>query len=356
MNKNLRKIQDNQPKITNKIKKIAKMNPNGSVDKIDARYEKHYSGRIPVERIMEQVEIVECISVWKKLGRVVHVQADPVQKKVFSLAESFVGPAVIYKIASFDYGNNLFCGFVRGKFEEARYVSICPSFDLIAGNIDNFIGIWRMSTGQLICKSKVAEKNINHLSLSEDGQFLFVNVDKNRIYVLNTDTCELVYELKGFLRKNDSFIISPTKKIIIGRDRQNYSFLKAWDYLTGQELWEMDTSLDLMTAIVPWYNSDLLAISQLNGTISLWDVLTNQKIDSFQLNRQIGTMSLSLNEKFLIFGDRNGGINILNLKSKENIRLPFHNQSRVEAISIIDEQHFVSAGWNGSAIIWRFRS
>jgi len=306
---------------------------------------------------MEQVEIVECISVWKKLGRVVHVQADPVQKRVFSLGESFIGPSVIYRVASFNYANNLFCGFVRGKFEEARYVSICPSFDLVAGYIDNFIGIWRMSTGQLICKSKVAATKINKLCLSEDGQFLFVSVDENRIYVLNADTCELVYELKGFFPRNYSFIISPTKKIIIGRDRQNYSFLKAWNYLTGQELWEMDTSLRLITAIVPWYNSDILAISQLNGTISFWDVLTNKKIDSFQFNGQIGTMSLSLNEKFLIFGYRDGSINILNIKSKENICLPLvHIRSRVEAISIIDEQHFVSAGWNGSAKIWRFRN
>jgi len=52
MNENSIKIQDNKPKITNEIKKIAKMNPNGWVYKIDARYEKHYSGRIPVEGIM----------------------------------------------------------------------------------------------------------------------------------------------------------------------------------------------------------------------------------------------------------------------------------------------------------------
>ncbi|MFG6102827.1 hypothetical protein U2F10_11280 [Leptothoe sp. EHU-05/26/07-4] len=299
-----------------------------------------------------------CSYAWTGLGRIYNIWHGSEHEPFFSVGQVFSESSEKYKITECNFLENAPQKItIKGEFEDSTFVSLSPKANLIISHDGNMIRVWDISSKDELSKFNRTSKVVHSSFVSDDGSRLFASFNDGLTYVWSLDEYELAYAFKGLLSIHKRcFILSLEQRVIIFIDQEFRNVIKILDYATGQEINRIDLSdysLDYVMSLSIIERHNLLVIGSPNGTVAIFDMATNQRIESIQTGEAIETVKLSENGNLLILGNRYGNIRVLNLSNDENFSLiSAHGRSRVEAISILDEQRFVSAGWDGRLKLW----
>ena len=300
----------------------------------------------------------ECIRTWKGLGRIYNIWLGPTPESFFAVGEIFSNSVNEYRVTECRMSDeNPNKNLLEGKFENSTFVSLAPKSNLIASHDRNTIEVWDVTTQAKVFEFNNHGRIIHSSFVSNDGESIFISFNDGFTWAWNLNKNRLLYTFSAILSIHSRcFVLSPNKNMIVAVDYENRGLIKAWSYSTGEELWNIDLSsysIEYVMSLALVESLNILVISNPQGHIVFWDMSAGQSVRSIQSGEAIETAVWDKHDNLLIIGNRYGNIRILDLNNhKDALLISAHGRSRIEAISIVDEHKFVSAGWHGTLKLW----
>jgi WD40 repeat protein len=299
-----------------------------------------------------------CTRSWEKLGRIYNVWLDLGDKRLCSAGQIFSELPVENKLVICNLSSDEPCQPLEGRFKYSKAISLSLKSNLMVSCNDSLVEVWDLASLDKKHSFKIHEsENVKTLAISEDGQNIFVSTYEGFTYAWNLEVRQFIYKINdSFSTHHRCFTIDCKNNLIISISHQDTCLVKAWDYRTGQELWYIDASLHSVQSVMSIAfegHSNVMLLHSLSGKIIFWDVSSKRVINSFDLNESAERVNFSSEGNFWVVGTRYGDIRIFNLEGSEEHRfIGAHGRCRIEIISILDHQSFISAGWNGTLKLW----
>jgi WD40 repeat protein len=177
---------------------------------------------------------------------------------------------------------NAYQGYGQTTDSWYYFTSIAFSPDgkqLAAGTLVGIVKIWDTDSWQDVKTLPKISKEIHDISLlnySPDGKFLIASANETHIIVWDTKLWKKQLYFRAH-KKISLINVSPDSRYIITADREEEHVLKAWDLITGKELWKID-ELYVKSMSISSDGTYLAVLGWGHSFIDLYDMKSLQKI------------------------------------------------------------------------------
>jgi WD40 repeat protein len=203
--------------------------------------------------------------------------------------------------------------FPRGT--NADVVSLAWSPDsqrLAAGSADGAVRIYDISTGELVSEFTEHEGGVNSVAWSQDGRWLAAGGLDNRgdleqsLYLWDLDSEESI-PLAGHTGDVTGVAFSPDGKVLASSDEQGTIVL--WDVITRDKVEQLTNHTDAVTSLA--FNrvgKPLLATGSLDRSINLYEIASQQPLGSLVSDGKGRLQALTFNDpdNLVMLGSQSG--------------------------------------------------
>jgi WD40 repeat protein len=300
----------------------------------------------------------KCVSSWNNLGRIYNIWLNKKRDKVYSVGHVFSGALTDYRIATCSLNSVSLSEVLESGFRHSKCISLSPDSNTIVSHDGCLVTLWDLTSFKKKQEFRTPDlQKVESLAISEDGQYVFVGTCVDSTHVWHLENQEFICQFGNLISiHHRRFSIDTKNKVIISIDHRKANILKAWNYHTGQELWCVDVSIYSIESIMSIAfedDSSRLLIHSIIGQIVILNLSSGRLVKSVNIDGWAERINFSSDGSFFVVGTRYGSIRVFDLDGKENsLLISAHGHCRVEAISMLDHQSFVSAGWNGTLKVW----
>jgi WD40 repeat protein len=196
---------------------------------------------------------------------------------------------------------------------------------LITGSLDGLVKMWDAATGRLKGTITPGVGEITSLALSPDGRAVTVLSLNNQGETRTLTSWDLETKTQRWAPKHlvsDRLAFSPDGSMLATARRQD-RFLTVWDLGNGEEKTTLrangDRASGLLRVVFSMafsHDGRTLAVDDVSGLVSLWDLATGEVKSKFQ--RQGGRifgMGFSPDDRFLATGQQDDTIRVWDIAS-----------------------------------------
>ncbi|EGN93526.1 hypothetical protein SERLA73DRAFT_126428 [Serpula lacrymans var. lacrymans S7.3] len=252
---------------------------------------------------------------------------------------------------------------VAGKERNGRHtgavrsVAFSPDGRLVAsGSNDYTVGIWDISTGQMIMSHLRGHTNmVNTVAFSPDGKRLASGSHDKSLRIWDVANGDMVVgPLFSHMEGITSVAFSPDGKLVAsGSD--DYT-IRVWNATSAQMVMLPLQHRQSITSVVFSPNGKLLASSCFNGTVTIWDATTGQiaiQPDTQHLS-SINSIAFSPDGKWIASGSSDKIIRIYDVSSGQLVAGPFQGHTMwISSISFSPDGRQLASGSRDQTVrIW----
>jgi Tol biopolymer transport system component len=234
-------------------------------------------------------------------------------------------------------------------------VKISPNGRTLAtAHTNGAIGIWNLTTRQLVRQLSTGDKGVYDVAFSPDGRTLASADFGNQVILWNLQTFEPIGE--PLLAHDDlvySVAFSPDGAILVSGGADGRVIF--WDAKTGKKVNELPQQTDKIFSVVFSVDGKLLALAERGGNITFWDVASQQKVGpTLTDNRLVNTLAFSPDGKTLASGHENANIVLWDVDLFRKMGTSLRTQSqRVSSVAFnFDGKILASASHDNTIVIW----
>jgi len=174
-------------------------------------------------------------------------------------------------------------------------------------------------TGEIIKITDTSRESFeNPLVFSPNGKLIAFNTPSGHIIVLEIDTLQCIWLLRGDYNRISSIAFSPDNETIAFGSSY---YVQLWNVVTGKKIMSIShNNLVRADSIAFNYDGTLLAIG-CSGYLMIWDLRTSILIDSVQHHDYIDTVSFSPDGSKIVYTVSYSGIYMYYLTSKRSCEI-----------------------------------
>lgn len=252
---------------------------------------------------------------------------------------------------------------IKERFVGASALVISPNGQILASGSPEGIKVWHLSTGNLLSTLSQPYHTL-YIAISPDGQFLTAKASHDEILVFHLPTSQLLRFLAGYASRNYNIEVSPDGQTL-ARGNEDGT-ITVWDWQSGNLLHTLKGNSPVQYQIedqaegrkLAVYNlsfspdGQIVASSNENGTISVWNYITGKLLSTFFPPNYISDIGFSSNGQTL-YGRGSQSIVAWHL-SDELLLGSLAGYSDVISDAIGSDGQYIALGnKNGTITIWR---
>jgi WD40 repeat protein len=234
----------------------------------------------------------------------------------------------------------------------SRTVAISPDREIVASGSSGIVEVWNLNTGDLLYRLSGAGSTV---AITPDGQTLASGISDNTVKLWNLRSGELRQALPGIVQGSVHMSISSDGAILAAGSM--FAKTSIWNLRTGELIRtfknEQRPGDVIATAISP--DSEILVTShEGESVIRIWNLQTGELIRTLEgHSSQINSVAISPDGQILATGSADGTIRILDLRTRELIRV-LKDAGKVLSVSFSpDSRTLASGSVDGKIKIWQ---
>jgi WD40 repeat protein len=239
-----------------------------------------------------------------------------------------------------------------GSETGSRTVAISPDKQILASGSQGIVEAWNLNTGDLLYRLSGAGSTV---AIIPDGQTLASGISDNTVKLWNLRSGELRQALPGLVQGSVCMSISSNGIILAAGSLFDKTNL--WNLHTGELTRTLKSGQRggqvISIAISP--NGEILATSSdTEPVVRIWNLQTGELIRTLEgHSNKINSVAISPDGQILASGSADGTIRILNLRTRELIRV-LKDAGKVISVSFSpDSRTLASGSEDGKIRIWQ---
>ena len=196
---------------------------------------------------------------------------------------------------------------------------------LISGSADSKIKVWNAVTGSLKFTLSGHTNSVNTLAISPCDRILISGSADGTIRIWDlTNPWTKSQVIEQYSCEIMAIAITPNGKYFVSTAKGNC--LKIWCMKTRKNIYTDENSINNINSIAISPDHKLMAVGNINGTVQLWNLVSQELLQSFQA---CSPVIFEQNGKYLITGDVRNRIQIWQRMVK-NSQLNYENYLNAE--------------------------
>jgi len=237
-------------------------------------------------------------------------------------------------------------------------VAFSPNGKLFAtGSMDETIKIWEVATGKELYSLGEFAQRIHSISFSPNGKLvvtgsaMFKDPNHNTANIWEIATGKKLHLLKGHSSSIFSVAFSHDSKLVVTGSHDNTT--KIWEVATGSILQSLNERNKSISSVA--FSPDgRLVVSGSEFGITIWDVVTGEKLHDFSLKGNESPISFSPDVKYIASSSSYHDIKLWKVSNGQLLNTLEGHTDNISSLSFSqNSEHLASGSWDNTIKIWK---
>ncbi|KAK2809659.1 hypothetical protein FQN50_003716 [Emmonsiellopsis sp. PD_5] len=163
-------------------------------------------------------------------------------------------------------------------------LAFCPDKQLVASMDDDTVNVWNLTTKKLYRRFEAADKEVNAVAFSPDGNILTASYSDNTIIIWDLKKRTKLHAMSGRHTNNVNHLVFTSDGKLLLSGSQDFT-MRLWNPMTGESLGALMGSKGPVLGVVV-SSDDKTVLSRSFNIVTAWDLDTKQIIKEFDLGKR----------------------------------------------------------------------
>jgi Planctomycete cytochrome C/WD domain, G-beta repeat len=212
------------------------------------------------------------------------------------------------------------------------------------------LALWDVVTGKRLATLGQEYDAILAADIRADQSQVALGGPSRLVKVLTTSSGELVHKLKKHTEWVTAVTFSPNSQMLASSDRNGAIII--WDPESGQDLFTLSGHKSAVTALSWRDDSKLLASASEDGSIKVWEIQEGKQVKNWNAHNP-GALSVSYSHAGqLVSCGRDGQVIIWDGNGNKIRKLDFAGELPLRAVFTEDAKRIFTTDFNGAILAW----
>jgi WD40 repeat protein len=247
---------------------------------------------------------------------------------------------------------------------ESIAISCCDEY-IVSGSWDKTIKIWDVKTGKCLKTLKGHNDYILSIAISNEDEFIISGSRDGTIKIWDFETGECLKTIEDEWEASVTLVaITDDNEYIISGN--SFGKITIWDVENEYSLETLEDLYEDSIISINFINDDKYIVATNIKTINIWSMLNLENIGikkrsplqtiSTESDFDINSSTITNDDKYIIYGNDDGTINICDMENGEHLDRFEENRVNRVAVSNYNRYIIVSGNRDGEIKIWKNNS